>query len=344
MLQANAQRERIEAAAYELGFDAFGVCGIEPKLRRDYYLRWIADGKHGDMSWLSRNNDRRLNPRNILPEARSILALGMNYWQPAPPRGYRIAQYALGGDYHKLILGRLKQLCRMLREELGADNKPYVDTGPVLEKPVAQQAGLGWQGKNTMLLHRDFGTWLFLGFIFTTLELHPDAPGDDHCGSCTRCITACPTRAITAPYQLDATRCISYLTIEHKGCIPLEYRRAIGDYLYGCDDCLDVCPWNRWARETRVTKFQAREYPSLQVMLDWSQSDFDAALAGTAMRRIGLARWKRNVCIVLGNTGTPENLPTLKRAASSPEPLIAEHAQWAIDEIELRNRQSRAES
>ncbi|MEM9227375.1 MAG: tRNA epoxyqueuosine(34) reductase QueG, partial [Verrucomicrobiota bacterium] len=285
--------------AREIGLDALGVAPVAAPLRREYYRKWIAAGKHGEMAWMERNLDRRLNPGKILPEAKSILCLGLNYYQPDPQRRGRIAKYALGADYHKVLLKKLKQLCRVMREHYKSDQKPYVDTGPVLEKPIAATAGLGWQGKSTIVLNEKQGTWLFLGVIFTTLELEPDTPAQDRCGSCTRCLDACPTQAITAPYQLDARRCISYLTIEHKGSIPLQYRKAIGDRLFGCDECLDVCPWNKWAQRTREAKFAARPYPDLREMLSWDEDAFSAAFAGTPIRRSGHARWLRNVCVVL---------------------------------------------
>ncbi|WP_309397312.1 tRNA epoxyqueuosine(34) reductase QueG [Cerasicoccus maritimus] len=330
-------KERLRALAEAEGFDAFGVAPVDVSLRRDYYLEWIAGGQHGEMSWLERNNDRRLVPENIIPEARSIICVGLNYYQPEPARRGRIAKYALGKDYHKTITKKLKRICLVMRDELGSAQRPYVDTGPVMEKPIAEQAGLGWQGKSTILLNRENGTWLFLGFIFTTLELPADEPARGHCGTCTRCIDACPTGAITGPYQLDARRCISYLTIEHKGAIPHEYRRAIGDRIYGCDECLDVCPWNRWAKVTREAKFAPRDYPDLRVMLDWDEADFTEAFAGTPIKRSGLSRWRRNVCVALGNVGDAEDLPSLQRIASSDDALAAEHASWAIAEIESRD-------
>lgn len=329
-------KDRLRELAEAEGFEAFGVAPVDVGLRRDYYLEWIAEGQHGDMAWLEKNNDRRLEPKNIIPEARSILCLGLNYYQPAPPRRGRIAKYALGKDYHKAITKKLKRICRVMREEFDSAQKPYVDTGPVLEKPIAVQAGLGWQGKSTILLNRQQGTWLFLGFIFTTLDLPADEPAREHCGACTRCIDACPTGAITAPFQLDARRCISYLTIEHKGAIPLEFRRAIGDRIYGCDECLDVCPWNRWASETRETKFAIREYPDLRDMLAWSEDEFTEAFAGTPIKRAGLSRWQRNICVALGNIGGEDDLPALRKIAASDDALAAEHAQWAIEEINAR--------
>lgn len=328
-------RDACAAQARSLGFDLFGVAPIDPELRTGFYRQWIADGQHGEMRWMERNNDRRLDPSRVQPEARSILVVGINYYQPEPDRRGRIAKYALGEDYHELLYKRLKQLCTWLRGQGGA-NRPYVDTGPVLEKPVAVSAGLGWQAKSTILLHPRLGTWLFLGEIFTSLEFPPDAPLKDRCGRCTACIDACPTDAITAPYQLDARRCIAYLTIEHPGPIPEEFREAIGDHLFGCDDCLDVCPWNRWARVTRESRFAAREYPDLRTMLGWDDATFREHFRKTPIVRLKRPRFLRNACVVLGNIGTPEDLPALRRAAADPEPLIAEHAAWAVARIERR--------
>lgn len=331
-----AARKAIAAWARELGFDAFGVAGVEAPLRREYYLQWIAEGRHGGMAWMERNNERRLDPGKNLPEARSILCLGLSYNQPNPPRRGRIAKYALGRDYHQVIYKKLKALCRLLREEYGTDQKPYVDTGPVLEKPIAAAAGLGWQGKSTILLNRTHGTWLFLGVIITTLELPVDEPVEDLCGACNRCIDACPTGAITAPYQLDARRCISYLTIEHHGAIPEEFRRAIGDRVFGCDECLDVCPWNRRAQMARELKFAPLDHPGLRESLRMDEEEFNHRFSGTPLRRLKLSRWKRNVCVALGNIGTREDLPALEEAARGGDGLVAEHARWAIREIEAR--------
>lgn len=323
--------------AADLGFAVVGVAPIAPELRTQYYRDWIADGQHGTMHWMARNLDRRLTPGNVLPEARSILVFGLNYYQPDPPRSYRIAKYALGGDYHKLILKRLKTVCRWLQAHCHSAQKPYVDTGPVLEKPIAAAAGLGWQGKSTILLHRRLGTWLFLGVIFTTAAFEPSPAEPDHCGRCARCIDACPTAAITAPYQLDARRCLSYLTIEHDGPFPMAFRRALGDRLFGCDECLDVCPWNRWAQQTRESRLTPRAYPSLATMLHWTEAEFADATQGTPIRRSGLARWQRNLCVVLGNTGTPEDLPALAKFAATAPAWLAEHAQWATAEINRRH-------
>ena len=331
-------RHRIEAEAKNLGFHSLGVTSVPVNLRKDYYRDWIAKGKNGSMTWMEKNNDRRLHPERLIPEARSILVLAMNYYQPDPDRNYRIARYALGDDYHNLILKRLKKLCRLLSQDYGSVQRPYVDTGPILEKPIAEAAGLGWQGKSTILVEPNRGTWSFLANIVTTLELTPDKAGKDRCGSCTRCVDVCPTQAITAPYQLDAKRCISYLTIEHDGPIPIEFRVAIGDRLYGCDECLDVCPWNRWAVPHKEARFAARELPTLRDMLHWSEQTFTERMKGSPMRRLKIRRFKRNICVVLGNIGDIFDLPSLQLVATGADSLLAEHAQWAINAISLRNK------
>ena len=321
-----------------LGFHSLGVTAVPLELRREYYTQWIADGKHGSMSWMERNNDRRLHPDRLIPqrEAKSIVSLALNYYQPEPERGYRVAKYALGDDYHNFMLRRLKRLCRILREEYGGEQRPYVDTGPLLEKPIAESAGLGWQGKSTILIEPKRGTWNFLANIVTTLELPTGEKLKDRCGTCTRCLDACPTQAITAPYQLDASKCISYLTIEHQGAIPLQYREAIGARLYGCDECLDVCPWNKWAVPTVEPKFAARELPSLAEMLAWDEAIFSERMQGSPLRRLKLHRFKRNVCVVLGNVGTAADLPALQVVVGAGDSMVAEHARWAIERIKMR--------
>ncbi|HBM86362.1 MAG TPA: tRNA epoxyqueuosine(34) reductase QueG [Opitutae bacterium] len=329
-------RERLKVEAQALGFHSFGVSPVPLELRRDYYKKWIAEGRHGTMSWMERNNDRRMHPDQLLPEARSIIVLALNYYQPDPERPYRIAKYALGDDYHNFMLRRLKRLCRILREEYGGAQRPYVDTGPLLEKPIAAAAGLGWQGKSTILIEPKRGTWSFLANIVTTLDLPADTPTKDRCGSCTRCIDACPTGAIHAPYQMDATKCISYLTIEHDGPIPLEYREAIGDRIYGCDTCLDVCPWNKWATPTVEAKFLPRELPALRELLLWDDLTFRERMIGSPIRRVKLPRFQRNICVVLGNIGTAEDLPALEVVASGADAMVAEHATWAIEKIRAR--------
>lgn len=328
-------KQELSSLAEREGLQAMGVVRVPVDLRKDYFYRWLDEGQHGEMTWMGRDPERRSRPELVQPEAKTVLVFGLNYFQPEPARRGRIAKYALGKDYHKVFLNKLKRICKWLREQ-GAANRPYVDTGPLLEKPIAEAAGLGWQGKNTMLLNQEHGQWLFLGCILTTLELPADNPQPDRCGTCTRCIEVCPTKAITAPYQLDARKCISYLTIEHKGPIPLPYRRLIGDHLYGCDDCLDICPWNKWAKQTQEAAFSPREYPDLCDMLKLDDISFAALFAGSPVKRLKRARWIRNVCVVLGNVGTTDDLPALQAASLDPDSLIAEHAAWAIAEIEKR--------
>jgi epoxyqueuosine reductase len=335
-MDPRALRQQLEASAKSLGFDAFGVAPVEVDVRADYFKKWIADGMHGDMAWLARNPDRRTDARKVMPEARSLVVVGLNYYQPHPPAGYRIAKYALGADYHDVILERLKQLCEVMHE-LGGEQKPYVDTGPVLEKPIAAAAGLGWQGKSTILIHRGAGTWLFLGVILTTLELEVSAAKEpDRCGTCMRCIDACPTAAIIAPYKLDARKCLAYLTIEHKGAIPVEYREALGDRVFGCDDCLDVCPWNKWAVATREAHFTPRPHPPLRETLAWTDEQFLTHFKGTPVERLGLARWHRNALTVLGNVGERADLPAAEALLGSADPMVAEHAAWSVARLRAR--------
>ena len=338
-------KAELVSRARALGFEDLRVAAALPAAHRDLYRQWLADGSNGDMAWLGRDPERRSDPRIVLPGARSVLVLGMNYYQgaslPSSEPSYRIARYAWNDDYHDLIENRLRELCLFLKAN-GGVQRPYVDTGPVLERDFASEAGLGWNGKSTMQIHRRLGTWFFLAEILTTPELPPDQPARDLCGKCTRCMAACPTAAITAPRRLDARRCISYLTIEHKGPIPVEFRRAIGDHLYGCDDCLDACPWNRFAAVSREAAFQAREGVFAKTLTDFlalTDEEFRALFARSPIKRIKRPAFLRNVCIVLGNTGSAADLPHLQRAALDPHPLIAEHALWAIREI--RNRQEK---
>jgi len=323
--------------AHDLGFGLFGIAPARRAPHSAAFLAWLEAGQHADMGWLERHPQRRLDPTIVLPGARSVIMLGMDYFQGPAPRQWpgRIARYAWGQDYHDLIEKRLRLLEKKLAEA-GGRQKLYVDTGPVLERDFAALAGLGWQGKSTMLIHRRRGTWFFLAAILTTLPLPADEPDTDHCGTCERCVTACPTDAIRPGRTVDATRCISWMTIENKGAIPLEYRRAIGDRLYGCDECLEVCPWNRFAVESREVTFQMPDWLAtipLRDFLGWDDATFRARFKGSPIKRIKRPRFLRNVCVVLGNVGTTEDLPALRDRADDPDPLIAEHAQWAIAEI-----------
>ena len=319
-----------------LGFHNFGVAKVPMELRRDYYNQWIKEGKHGTMAWMENNNERRLNPESLMPEAKSILVFAMNYYQKDPERNFRVAKYALGKDYHSVIYKRLKKICRFLKENYHSDQKPHVDTGPVLEKPIAEAAGLGWQGKSTILVEKKRGTWSFLGSIVTTLDLPASKGGKDYCGNCTRCIDCCPTQAITSPYKLDASKCISYLTIEHKGSIPHEYREAVGDRVFGCDECLDVCPWNKWAKITNETQFAVRSLPDLKTILAWGEEDFKSNLVASPIKRVKLNGLKRNVALVLGNIGSKEDLPALESLANSNDIVLQEQAEWSIKAIKSR--------
>lgn len=336
-------KEEIQALAQEAGFSDCRVAPALPAAHRALYEQWVAEGKYGDMAWMARNVERRTDPRLVLPGAKSIVVFALNYFQGGDARPGvlegRIARYAWNNDYHDLIDGMLKKISSFL-DSRGGTQRFYVDTGPVLERDFASEAGLGWNGKSTMQIHRRLGTWFFLAEILTTLDLEPDTPAHDLCGKCTRCMTACPTQAITAPRRMDARRCISYLTIESKSPIPPEFRRAVGDRLYGCDECLAACPWNRFATTSHEAWFQARESVfnlRLRDLLSLDDTAFRTLFAKSPIKRIKRPAFLRNVCVVLGNTGTPEDLPALQIAAGDEHPLISEHARWAIEEILLRH-------
>ncbi|HEV2046273.1 MAG TPA: tRNA epoxyqueuosine(34) reductase QueG [Chthoniobacterales bacterium] len=353
----------LAAFATKLGFDSCRVAACAPPLHANEFGDWLQDGAHGEMGYMQRGEEKRSDPQKVLPGARSIIVLALNYFQGAmeaarpraaearPARGRadsrgRIARYAWGDDYHEVIARKLDKINNFLRE-FGGEQKCYVDTGPVLERDHAAQAGSGWHGKSTMLIDERLGTWFFLAEILTTLELPPDGPARDRCGTCKRCITACPTGAITAPHRLDARRCISYLTIELKGSIPLEFRPLIGDRIFGCDDCLDACPWNRFAQVSRESAFSARRSTvgfALRDYLKLSDAEFRNLFRNSPIKRIKRRGFLRNVCVALGNIGTRDDLPALQRAASDSEPLIAEHAVWAIGRIQERCRAGKAEN
>lgn len=335
---------QVKAWAAELGFDDCRIALAKEASHADLFRDWIEEGKHGEMAWMERTPERRCDPREVLPACKSIICLALNYYPGSSPfpegqdGGYRIARYAWNDDYHDLIEKKLREFDARL-QTLGGTQRFYVDTGPVLERDFASDAGLGWNGKSTVQIHRQMGAWFFLAELLTTLDLTPDAPFGDHCGKCTACITACPTQAITAPRRVDARRCISYLTIEHKGPIPEEFRIAMGDRIYGCDDCLDACPWNRFAKESRELTFHAREAvfgKKLRDFLELDDETFRTLFAKSPIKRIKRARFLRNVCVALGNTGTAEDLPALEKASADPDPLIAEHAAWAVGRLKER--------
>lgn len=326
--------------ARALGFALCRVARCQPPAHAQEFRDWLAEGAAGDMTpWLERSSARRTDPQLVLPGARSAVVLALNYWQgERPPAQGRIARYAWGDDYHDLILQKLRALDAAMIA-LGGRQRYYVDTGPILERDIAAEAGIGWHGKSTMLLHPQLGQWFFLAELLTTLDLEPDAPIPARCGTCTRCLDACPTGAIRRdrPHHLDANRCISYLTIELKGAIPLEFRPLLGDRIYGCDDCLDACPWNRFAAVSREAASQARPGMALRDYLALTQEQFSALFKGSPIKRIKRRGFLRNVCVALGNVGTAGDLPALVRAAADPEPLVAEHAQWAIAQISQRD-------
>ncbi len=347
MAEADAGAElkrRIVDRARALGFDAVRVTRAElaPEIGAglDAYLE---DGRQGDMGWLAREPERRRTPRGLWPEARSVIVLGVNYGPAGDPLAIleqrdraAISVYAQGRDYHDVVKKRLKELGRWLAAETGAALKVFVDTAPVMEKPLAAASGIGWQGKHTNLVSRAFGSWLFLGEIFTTLDLPPDEPEQDHCGSCSACQDICPTAAFPAPYQLDARRCISYLTIEHKGPIPVEFRAAMGNRIYGCDDCLAVCPWNKFAQQTAELAFAPRgdlTGPLLRELAELDDAGFRARFAGSPIKRIGRERFVRNVLIAIGNSGDAGLADIAERLLDDPAPLVRGMAVWALERL-----------
>ena len=338
-------KEKVVARAQALGFDSCRVTPALPPPHGNAFRTWLREEAAGEMDWLARGKEKRCDPERVLSGARSIIVLALNYWQGEPAavttdatRG-RIARYAWGEDYHVVILRKLEQLDEFLCEH-GGIQKCYVDTGPILERDHAAEAGVGWHGKSTMLIDPKLGTWFFLAEILTTLALAPDQPQPSRCGTCVRCVTACPTGAITENHRLDARLCISYLTIELKGSIPLELRPLIGDRIYGCDDCLDACPWNRFASVSREAAFAAGPATrmALRDYLALDDSQFRALFRLSPIKRIKRRGFLRNVCVALGNVGEGSDLPALRKAAIDPEPLIAEHAAWAIQRIEERDR------
>lgn len=328
------------------GFDVVHVTGADaPALAGDRLAMFLADGRHGTMDWLERNAARRADPRELWPHAKSVIVLGMNYGlgrDPLAILGERsagaISVYAQGDDYHDVIKARLKRLAGGIAQDMSCEVKVFVDTAPVMEKPIAQRAGIGWQGKHTNLVSREFGSWLFLASIFTTLDLAPDRPDADHCGTCRACLDICPTKAFPAPYQLDARRCISYLTIEHKGHIPVEFREAIGNRIYGCDDCLAVCPWNKFAQTASENPFNPRAELATPALRDLARLDnaaFRTFFRKSPVKRIGRERFVRNVLIAIGNSGDPALAAEAERLLDDPSPLVRAMAVWALRRLGL---------
>ncbi|UCI08165.1 tRNA epoxyqueuosine(34) reductase QueG [Mesorhizobium sp. B1-1-8] len=337
-------RALVDAEARRAGFDAVAVTTPDAiPLAPARLAEFVADGFHGSMDWIAETLERRGKPSTLWPEVRSIVVLAMNYGPDRDPRDIlarrdrgAISAYAQNRDYHEVMKGRLKEIAGKIVARAGGDVKVFVDTAPVMEKPLAEAAGLGWQGKHTNLVSRDHGSWLFLGTIFTTAELEPDKPEIDHCGSCRACLDACPTDAFPAPYRLDARRCISYLTIENKGPIPREFREAIGNRIYGCDDCLAACPWNKFAAAASEAKLAARDdlrEPALADLLRLDDADFRTLFSGSPIKRIGRDRFIRNVLIAAGNSGDASLLATVRRLLDDASPLVRGAAVWALSRL-----------
>jgi epoxyqueuosine reductase len=339
----------LTAAARDLGFDVLGIAAPDAISQANArLLRFLGDGAHGDMAWLARDPDRRGDPRRLWPEVSSIVMLGMSYAPAEDPlailnardRG-AISVYAKGDDYHDVIKRQLKRLAQWLIETAGGDAKVFVDTAAVMEKPLAGAAAIGWQGKHTNLVSRRHGSWLFLAAMFTTLKLAPEAPEADHCGSCRACLDICPTAAFPEAYRLDARRCISYLTIEHKGPIPRELRRPMGNRIYGCDDCLAVCPWNKFAQAGRNAKLAARAAlaaPKLSELVRLDDAAFRAFFAKTAIKRTGRDRFVRNVAIAIGNSGDPTLAADLEHLLDDASSLVRGAAVWGLSQLVARDR------
>ena len=336
----------IRTKALALGFQAVGFAPahLGPEAR-ERLAAFLAAGQHGEMGWLADRAEQRAHPQALWPEARSVICLGLSYAPGVDPlatlarpdRG-NISVYARNRDYHGVVKGMLKHLAAFIASRFGPGVKVFTDTAPVMEKPLARQAGLGWQGKHTNLVSRPHGSWLFLGEVMTTLDLAPDPPHEDRCGSCHRCLDACPTKAFPAPYQLDATRCISYLTIEHAGPVPHDLRPLMGNRIYGCDDCLAACPWNRFAAAaaTAHPKLAAREdllAPDLAALAALDDQGFRRLFAASPVKRIGRNRFVRNVLIAIGNSAEPALLPCAERLTGDLDPVVAEAAEWAVGRL-----------
>ncbi|MBS9719075.1 tRNA epoxyqueuosine(34) reductase QueG [Tianweitania sp. BSSL-BM11] len=337
-------RAFLEVEAKAVGFDAIGITRPNSIPRAPERLQvFLSDGHHGSMDWMETRRNERADPQALWGDVRSVIMLGMNYGPDSDPRAVHaqkdraaISVYAQNRDYHDVVKGKLKTLAGKFASRAGADVKVFVDTAPVMEKPLAEQAGLGWQGKHTNLVSRQFGSWLFLGSIFTTVELPADDAVADHCGRCNACQTACPTNAFPAPYRLDARRCISYLTIENKGPIPPEFRPAIGNRIYGCDDCLAACPWNKFAQVAAEAKFAARDdlrAPRMAELLALDDAAFRTLFSGSPVKRIGRDRFLRNVLIAAGNSGDATLIPACEALLADPNPLVRGAAVWALSQL-----------
>jgi epoxyqueuosine reductase len=338
---SDAPKAWIRGRASKLGLDACAFASAEAPWEAGGRLtRFLADGRHGEMSWLEQTADRRAHPTALWPEARSAIVLGLNYGPDVDPLAAlqrracgTISVHAQGRDYHDVFKGRLKTLGTQVARRWDAQVKVFVDTAPLMEKPLAARAGLGWQGKHTNLVSRAYGSWLFLGVVLTTLVIDPDPASDDHCGACRACLDICPTDAFPAPYQLDARRCLSYLTIEHPGAIPVEFRRAMGNRIYGCDDCLAVCPWNKFARRAKESVLHARQHlaaPRLDALAQLDDAGFRTMFATSPVKRIGRDRFVRNVLYAIGNSGEPGLAGAAAARLDDACATVREAAVWAL--------------
>lgn len=340
-----AIKNQIFDKARAIGFDQAGFCG--PDGKEGMYARYrdfIDKNYHGTMDWMDKRHEHRQSPRHLWPDCQSVLMLAVNYNHDPDPLSYLsqpekagISIYARGRDYHDIIKKKLKQLGRWMVDQFDCDIKVFVDTAPVMEKPLASEAGIGWQGKHTNLVSSQLGSWFFLGAIFTTLDLPPDAAHTDHCGSCTACLDICPTKAFPTPYQLDARRCISYLTIEHDGPIPEEFRKPMGNRIYGCDDCLAICPWNKFAQQSHESHFLTRESLkeiNLTDIIQFKDDDFRKAFSKSPIKRTGRDKLVRNALYALGNSGQTDALPLIRKLCSDPSAMVVDAANWAIKQLE----------
>ncbi len=335
----------IKQWARALGFQGVGIAGVQLSEAEARLMQWLAEGRHGAMDYMARHGAKRARPAELVPGTLRVISVRLDYLPPqtkdsfevlADPERAFISRYALGRDYHKVMRARLKQLAERIAAEVGPfRHRVFADSAPVMEVELARQAGLGWRGKHTLLLHREHGSWFFLGELYIDLPLPVDGPEADHCGSCRACLEGCPTGAIVAPYVLDARRCISYLTIEHRGSIPVELRALMGNRIYGCDDCQLVCPWSRFAQQSRLEDFRVRhglDDTTLVELFAWSEAEFEARLAGSAIRRIGHAQWLRNLAVALGNAPTrPAITAALEARRDHPSALVREHVAWALE-------------
>ncbi|MDD2701655.1 MAG: tRNA epoxyqueuosine(34) reductase QueG [Sideroxydans sp.] len=342
-LEMNELAQRIKTWGRELGFQAIGISDTDLGEAEDHLLQWLADGHHGAMDYMAKHGAKRARPAELVPGTLRVISVRMNYFPEQSrdaeavlqesSRAY-VSRYALGRDYHKVLRNRLEKLAQKIRDAIECNCRVFTDSAPVLEVELAQRAHLGWRGKHTLLLSREQGSWFFLGEIFIDLPLAVDEAQQGHCGTCVACMDVCPTRAITAPYVVDARRCISYLTIEHRGSIPVELRPLIGNRIYGCDDCQLFCPWNRFAGKSLEPDFSVRnklDDISLIELFSWSEEDFNARMAGSAIYRIGYEQWLRNIAVALGNTtATAECMQALQARSQHVPPLVREHAEWAL--------------